>query len=352
VIKAAHEEKGDPSPAAKPVPNKAPAKARAGPEEPEPKPSDELQVGPAYPIPTPQERLAARQAAAAKAAGQKAAAPANNSAALGEKSGPPTRPQKAAENAVALEGAGHPAGAEAQGLNPLAEEAHNSSSRSLNVANKIEALLDAKLEALASKMDSKLDALLESKLDAFVATRRSPASAAKASNLLALQPATPADDADTPISWLSLASSEALKDPAFTADHKKRKSYLGIRLDGKDIFTAPPRRATEFSSERAREIGLKISAVETREHRIGGELAERVEIKTNKFNFRIWSSKAGKLSQKRMQVRYAHLNLNLVGAFPTHVAGFFAELHGNVAMSAKSKTYLRKVDLRPVSVGK
>ena len=101
-------------------------------------------------------------------------------------------------------------------------------------------------------------------------------------------------------------------------------------------------------SELAKEIGLKITAVQTKEHKIGGELAERVDVSTDKLKFRLWSSKAGKFTNPAMQVKYAHLNFDMLGPFPPHVRGFFAELRGKVPMSERSKTYLRKVDLEPV----
>jgi hypothetical protein len=137
----------------------------------------------------------------------------------------------------------------------------------------------------------------------------------------------------------------------FTAEHEKRKSFIGLRLDGEDVFPEPFSVASAdvpaHPSRLGAEIGLKVSAVQTKEHKIGGEYAERVDVKTDKLQFRVWSSKAGKYTNPNQQVQYAHLNLNILGAFPAHVGGFFAELRGKAPMSAQSKSYLRKSDLEP-----
>ena len=131
--------------------------------------------------------------------------------------------------------------------------------------------------------------------------------------------------------------------------HAKRKSYVEVKLDGKEVAVRGPKAMpVTLYSELAKEIGLKITAVQTKEHKIGGELAERVDVSTDKLKFRLWSSKAGKFTNPAMQVKYAHLNFDMLGPFPPHVRGFFAELRGKVPMSERSKTYLRKVDLEPV----
>jgi hypothetical protein len=168
-----------------------------------------------------------------------------------------------------------------------------------------------------------------------------------AQNLLVLQPG---EDPSKGLasSWLGLASSEAVNDPGFTSEHKERKSFVGIRLDGKDIFPQPYKEAlAEYRSALGAEIGLKLTAVQSKEHKIGGELSDRVDIVTDKVKFRIWSSKAGKFADKKQQVQYSHLNLNLLGPFPPHVGGFFAELRGKAPMSDRSKSFLRKTDLEP-----
>jgi hypothetical protein len=137
-----------------------------------------------------------------------------------------------------------------------------------------------------------------------------------------------------------------------TEEHAKRKSFIGLRLDGDDVFpepyTTPPAEVPDHFSRLGEEIKLKVSAVQTKEHKIGGEYAERVDVSTDKLQFRVWSSKAGKYTNPNQQVQYAHLNLNILGAFPAHVGGFFAELRGKAPMSAESKSYLRKSDLEPV----
>jgi hypothetical protein len=166
-------------------------------------------------------------------------------------------------------------------------------------------------------------------------------------NLLALQPG---EDPSKGLasSWLGLANSEAVNDPGFTPEHKERKSFVGIRLDGKDIFPQSSKQAlAEYRSVLGAEIGLKLTAVQTKEHKIGDELSDRVDVVTDKFKFRVWSSKAGKFADERHQVKYSHLNLNLLGPFPPHVGGFFAELRGKVPMTEQSKSFLRKTDLEP-----
>ena len=74
-------------------------------------------------------------------------------------------------------------------------------------------------------------------------------------------------------------------------------------------------------------------------------MSVRVDVETNKFNFRIWSSKADIFhNDSKLQIKYAHLNLNLLGPFPTRVGGLFAELRGKVPMSKRSKSFLRRED--------
>ena len=135
----------------------------------------------------------------------------------------------------------------------------------------------------------------------------------------------------------------------FTFRCQRRQTFVGVRLDGKHIFSQPAhaRRRATYSSDWAKEIGLKVTAVETREHQIGDDMSVRVDVETNKFNFRIWSSKADIFhNDSKLQIKYAHLNLNLLGPFPTRVGGFFAELRGKVPMSKRSKSFLRREDRR------
>merc|ERR1739848_319611 len=99
-------------------------------------------------------------------------------------------------------------------------------------------------------------------------------------------------------------------------EHKTRKTFIGVKLDGRDIFAQPYTMAlAQYQSVWATEIGLKITAVQTKEHKIGGELAERVDVSTDNLKF------------------------DMLGPFPPHVRGFFAELRGKVPMSERSKTY-------------
>merc|ERR1712159_352629 len=114
-----------------------------------------------------------------------------------------------------------------------------------------------------------------------------------------------------------MGNAEAQADPSFTEEHKTRKTFIGVKL----------------------------TAVQTKEHKIGGELAEKVDVVTDKFKFRVWSSKAGKFFDPKLQVEYAHLNLNMLGPFPANVGGFFAELRGKAPMSKRTMSFLRKVDL-------
>ena len=150
-------------------------------------------------------------------------------------------------------------------------------------------------------------------------------------------------------SVLALASPDE-SDPNLTEEHKSRKTFIGVKLDGRDLFAQPHTLAlAQYQSVWAGEIGLKLTAVQTKEHKIGGELAEKVDVVTDRFKFRVWSSKAGKFFDPKLQIEYAHLNLNLLGAFPANVGGFFAELRGKAPMSARSASYLRKVDLEPTA---
>ena len=241
-------------------------------------------------------------------------------------------------------------------------------------ASKLDDLLVTKLqEILASKVSLKLDAMLDSKLDAILAGKPAPMTpaftpATKAStSLLALQPASALEPASqmaaakadaaeraaalkglalTAKERVVLASKDASLAPAPQEPHKPRQTFVGVRLDGKHIFAQPAhaRRAT-YSSDWAKEIGLKVTAVETREHQIGDDMSVRVDVETNKFNFRIWSSKADIFhNDSKLQIKYAHLNLNLLGPFPTRVGGLFAELRGKVPMSKRSKSFLRRED--------
>ena len=241
-------------------------------------------------------------------------------------------------------------------------------------ASKLDDLLVTKLqEILASKVSLKLDAMLDSKLDAMLAGKPAPMTpaftpATKAStSLLALQPASALEPASqmsaakadaaeraaalkglalTAKERVVLASKDASLAPAPQEPHKPRQTFVGVRLDGKHIFAQPAhaRRAT-YSSDWAKEIGLKVTAVETREHQIGDDMSVRVDVETNKFNFRIWSSKADIFhNDSKLQIKYAHLNLNLLGPFPTRVGGLFAELRGKVPMSKRSKSFLRRED--------
>ena len=228
-------------------------------------------------------------------------------------------------------------------------------------ASKLDDILVTKLqEILASKMGLKLDAMLDSKLDAILGGQpatMTPASKASTS-LLALQPAPQSDAAEraAALKGLALTSKErvvlASKDESLALspqEHKRRQTFVGVRLDGKHIFSQPVkqgRRAT-YSSDWAKEIGLKVTATETREHQIGDDMSVRVDVETDKFNFRIWSSKADMFhNDSKLQVKYAHLNLNLLGPFPTRVGGFFAELRGKLPMSKRSKAFLRREDRR------
>ena len=159
---------------------------------------------------------------------------------------------------------------------------------------------------------------------------------------------------EPPLSYLSFSTELLALQPADEAAslaevHARRKSYIEVKLDGKEVAVGGSKaKPVTLYSELAKEIGLKITAVQTKEHKIGGELAERVDVTTDKLKFRLWSSKAGKFSHPSMQVKYAHLNFDMLGLFPPHVRGFFAELRGKVPMSDRSKTYLRKIDLEPV----
>ena len=230
-------------------------------------------------------------------------------------------------------------------------------------ASKLDDILVTKLqEILASKVSLKLDAMLDSKLDAILGGQpatMTPASKASTS-LLALQPAPQTDAAEraAALTGLALTSKErvvlASKDASLALgtqepSHKQRQTFVGVRLDGKHIFAQPAhagRKAT-YSSDWAKEIGLKVTAVETREHQIGDDMSVRVDVETDKFNFRIWSSKADMFhNDSKLQIKYAHLNLNLLGPFPTRAGGFFAELRGKVPMSKRSKSFLRREDRR------
>jgi hypothetical protein len=227
-------------------------------------------------------------------------------------------------------------------------------------ASKLDDLLVTELqEILASKVSLKL--MLDSKLDAILGGQpatKTPASKASTS-LLALQPAPQTDAAEraAALKGLALTSKErvvlASKDASLALGtqepHKRRQTFVGVRLDGKHIFSQPAhaRRRATYSSDWAKEIGLKVTAVETREHQIGDDMSVRVDVETDKFNFRIWSSKADMFhNDSKLQVKYAHLNLNLLGPFPTRVGGFFAELRGKVPMSKRSKSFLRREDRR------
>ena len=155
-----------------------------------------------------------------------------------------------------------------------------------------------------------------------------------------------ADEALTNAVNLANANAEAQADPSFTEEHKTRKTFIGVKLDGRDIFAQPYTMAlAQYQSVWATELGLKLTAVQTKEHKIGGELAEKVDVVTDKFKFRVWSSKAGKFFDPKLQVEYAHLNLNMLGPFPANVGGFFAELRGKAPMSKRTMSFLRKVDL-------
>ena len=196
-------------------------------------------------------------------------------------------------------------------------------------ASKLDDLLVTKLqEILASKVSLKIDAMLDSKLDAILGGQTAMMPASKAStNLMALQPAPQTNAAQ---------------------EHKRRQTFVGVRLDGKHIFSQPAHdgRAV-YTSDLAKDIGLKVTAVETPEHKIGDDMSVRVDVQTDKMNFRIWSSKADMFhNDSKLQVKYAHLNLNLLGPFPTHVGGFFAELRGKRPMGKRSKSFLRKADRR------
>ena len=159
-----------------------------------------------------------------------------------------------------------------------------------------------------------------------------------------------ADEAMT--AAVNLANTEAQSDPDYSEEHKSRKTFIGVKLDGRDLFAQPYTMAlAQYQSVWATELGLKLTAVQTKEHKIGGELAEKVDVVTDKFKFRVWSSKAGKFFDPKLQVEYAHLNLNMLGAFPANVGGFFAELRGKAPMSSRTQTYLRKVDLPSASAG-
>jgi hypothetical protein len=151
---------------------------------------------------------------------------------------------------------------------------------------------------------------------------------------------------------VNLANTEAQSDPGFSEEHKARKTFIGVKLDGRDLFAQPYTMAlAQYQSVWATELGLKLTAVQTKEHKIGGELAEKVDVVTDKFKFRIWSSKAGKFFDPKLQVEYAHLNLNMLGPFPANVGGFFAELRGKAPMSSRTSSFLRKVDLPSASAG-
>ena len=153
-----------------------------------------------------------------------------------------------------------------------------------------------------------------------------------------------ADEAMT--NAVNLANTEAQADPSFSEEHKSRKTFIGVKLDGRDLFAQPYTMAlAQYQSVWATELGLKLTAVQTKEHKIGGELAEKVDVVTDKFKFRVWSSKAGKFFDPKLQVEYAHLNLNMLGPFPANVGGFFAELRGKAPMSSRTSSFLRKVDL-------
>jgi hypothetical protein len=155
-----------------------------------------------------------------------------------------------------------------------------------------------------------------------------------------------ADEALTNAVNLANANTEAQADPSFTEEHKTRKTFIGVKLDGRDLFAQPYTMAlAQYQSVWATELGLKLTAVQTKEHKIGGELAEKVDVVTDKFKFRVWSSKAGKFFDPKLQVEYAHLNLNMLGPFPANVGGFFAELRGKAPMSSRTSSFLRKVDL-------
>lgn len=221
--------------------------------------------------------------------------------------------------------------------------------------SRLDHLLETKLEEmLAMKVNLKLDDMLDRKLDEILG-RDTPLPSQRASkaraahSLLVLEPET-LERGVVAQGWLSLVSKEALKDPDFTPEHRRRQTFVGIRLDGKHIFPQHPEQharsgRTVHESDMARELGLKITAIETRENKIGEDMSVRLDVETNKLKFRIWSSKAGMFKHDPdLQVKYAHLNLNLLGPFPNHVGGFFSELRGKVPMSQQSKSFLRRED--------
>lgn len=232
-----------------------------------------------------------------------------------------------------------------QGDGSVAKAASEVPDQIMRVAeSKLDDLLVTKLEEmLAAKVNIKLDYMLDRKLDEILGrdtpTLRRAAKARAASSLLAVDQG----------GLDSLVSIDALRDPDFTPEHRHRQTFVGIRLDGKHIFPQRPEQhahdgRTVHESVLAQELGLKITAIETRENKIGRDMSVRLDVETKKMKFRIWSSKAGMFKEPDMQVKYAHLNLNLLGPFPNHVGGFFAELRGKVPMSQRSKSFLRKED--------
>merc|ERR1712216_1006430 len=79
---------------------------------------------------------------------------------------------------------------------------------------------------------------------------------------------------------VNLANTEAQSDPSFSEEHS-RKTFIGVKLDGRDLFAQPYTMAlAQYQSVWANEIGLKLTAVQTKEHKIGGELAEKVDVVT------------------------------------------------------------------------
>ena len=309
---------------------------------------DTLKVQPAAepdPSPTPSDGTAEddQQAAETWAAFEELSAPGRT--ALSQKAaGAPTGDHSAVHAGISV--------AQAAAITEIPERVMHAAEAKLDelVVNKLE-------EMLASKVGLKLDEMLDSRLDELLGRQPTvqyrAARARASSSLLALQP-TEKGDTDigtfSPAKYLSLVSSEALRDPEFTAEHKRRQNFVGIRLDGKHIFPQPardgtaPRTKTVYTSERAKELGLKVTAVETRENKIGDDMSIRLDVETTKMKFRIWSSKAQNFRDPELQAKYAHLNLNLLGPFPSHVGGFFAELRGRVPMSRRSKSFLRKAD--------
>eukprot|EP00908_Phaeocystis_cordata_P007960 Transcript_1863.p1 GENE.Transcript_1863~~Transcript_1863.p1 ORF type:complete len:812 (-),score=186.79 Transcript_1863:79-2514(-) len=101
-----------------------------------------------------------------------------------------------------------------------------------------------------------------------------------------------------------------------------------------------------FASTRHPVVVLASKRAE-REHAIGGQKADTLDVAAGGVQISIYTAKATKFASKAAQARYMHLNFQIRAGLPKGATGLFAEIAGVQPMSAATRALLKNTPHRP-----